>query len=256
MEYAACVVPAAPVRKRATHKCEMVNQLLFGETMEVLKIKKEEWLKVRSLHDKYEGWIQVNMVEPIEESLAKEYNSWVVGEIINTLHPGEIKMDVSVGSSLLGYEGGEGRFGNFEYQFWDTCYRRNDVRPQPDIIKQLVQVWMNAPYMWGGRTPLGVDCSGFTQVIFKMMGIDLWRDAYLQAEQGIKIDSLTDVQCGDLAFFNDKKNRIDHVGILLNEQQIIHSSGKVRIDSIDDKGITNTDTGKKTHRLKIIRRFW
>lgn len=256
MDYAACVVPAAPVRKKATHKCEMVNQLLFGETMEVLKIKNGEWLKVRSLHDKYTGWIRMNMVEPVEESFAKGYNEWVVGELINTLHQGDRQMNVSVASSLLGYADGEGKFGNFEYQFWDTCYRRNDAIPQPELVKQLVHVWLNAPYMWGGRTPLGVDCSGFTQVIFKMMGIDLWRDAYLQAEQGIKIHSLSDVQYGDLAFFIDRKARIEHVGIILNDQEIIHSSGKVRIDNVDAEGIVNTDTGKLTHRLKTIRRYW
>ncbi len=256
MEFAACAVPATPVRKKATHQSEMVNQLLFGETMEVLKIKKKEWLKVRSLHDKYEGWVRSNTIEPIEETLTKENNVWVTAELVNAVEVAETIIHVPIGASLLGYAEHAGNFGNFQYRFFHNCYARNEMRPQATLVKQLVQPWMHAPYMWGGRTPMGVDCSGFTQLVFKMMGIDLWRDSYLQAEQGIKINSITDAQCGDLAFFDDNKERIVHVGIMLNENEIIHASGKVRIDMIDEEGIRNTDTGERTHKLKTIRRYW
>jgi gamma-D-glutamyl-L-lysine dipeptidyl-peptidase len=115
--------------------------------------------------------------------------------------------------------------------------------------------WLNAPYMWGGRTVLGVDCSGFVQVNYKMMGIDLPRDAWQQAQEGKAVKKLKDAQTGDLAFFNDKEE-IVHVGILLNNEQIVHASGKVRIDLIDRKGIINADTGKRTHQLEAIRRCW
>jgi gamma-D-glutamyl-L-lysine dipeptidyl-peptidase len=256
MEFAACVVPATAVRKKPSHKSEMINQLLFGETMEILKTKKEQWLKIRGTIDKYEGYVRANVIEPIEAIEAQDYNAWVAGDLINVLQVGEQKMNVSVGSSLLGLLEGEGKIGKMEYHFWESCYRRNDVRPQPELIEQLTKPWLNSPYLWGGRTPMGVDCSGFVQIVFKMMGIDLWRDAYLQAEQGIKINKLEDVQCGDLAFFTDSKGRIMHVGILLNENEIIHASGKVRIDTIDGEGISNTSTGNRTHKLKTIRRYW
>jgi len=109
--------------------------------------------------------------------------------------------------------------------------------------------------MWGGRTPLGVDCSGFVQVNYKMMGIDLPRDAWQQAQEGKPVKKLKDAQAGDLVFFDDR-DEIVHVGILLNNEQIVHASGKVRIDTIDKKGIINVDTDKRTHRLEAIRRLW
>lgn len=256
MEYAACVVPATAVRLKPSHKSEMINQLLFGEAVEILKIKKEEWYRVRGTVDKYEGYIRSNVLESINDELVEESNVWVAGDIMNSLQIKEQKMNVPIGSSLPGLVEGEGKIGNMEYHFWELCYRRKESRPQPDLIEALTKPWLNAPYLWGGRTPFGVDCSGYAQVVFKMMGIDLWRDAYLQAEQGIKINKLSEVQCGDLAFFNDKKGRIMHVGILLNENEIIHASGQVRIDTIDTEGISNSSTGKRTHKLKIIRRYW
>ena len=100
----------------------------------------------------------------------------------------------------------------------------------------------------------GVDCSGFVQVNFKMMGIDLPRDAWQQAQEGRMVNKLKETVCGDLAFFDDKEE-IVHVGILLGNEQIIHSSGKVRIDTIDKKGIINSDTGKRSHSLRVIKRY-
>ena len=115
--------------------------------------------------------------------------------------------------------------------------------------------WLNAPYLWGGRSILGVDCSGFVQVNFKLMGIDLPRDAWQQAQTGEPVKKLKDAVKGDLAFFDDK-DEIVHVGILLGTDSIIHASGKVRIDSMDKKGITNNETGKRTHSLRAIRRLF
>ena len=254
MEYVACAVPAAPIRKKASHKSEMTNQLLFGETMQVIKNKKQ-WLKIRSTHDHYQGWIRSNQVEEISEELAYGYTNWITAELLNPVLVSGIKMNVSIGSSLLGYSEREGQFGNFKYQYFEKSYKRNEIVPDESLVTNLTNQWLHSPYLWGGRTPMGVDCSGFVQVVFKMMGADLPRDARQQAKQGSKINKLQNAFCGDLAFFHDDEE-IVHVGIVLNESEIIHASGKVRIDQIDKKGIINSDTGQRTHRLKSIRRYW
>jgi len=253
MEYVACIVPAAPVRKKTSHKTEMVNQLLFGEMMRVIKMKKN-WVNIQTVHDNYEGWIRNNLVEPVEEN---SLNSFIVaGELINTIITGGSKMIIPIGSNLPGLHAGEGGFGKFNYVFKGFAFNRNEAKPDERLMMQLTSSWLNAPYLWGGRTPLGVDCSGFVQVIFKLAGLDLLRDAWQQAEQGMKVKNLEVAQCGDLAFFDNNKGKITHVGIIINPSRIIHASGKVRIDTIDKKGITNGDTGKRTHSLTAIRRYW
>ena len=254
MEYVACAVPAAPIRKKASHKSEMTNQLLFGETMQVIK-NKNQWLKILSMHDHYEGWIRSNQVEKISEELAIGKANWITAELLNPIQLSGSKMNVSIGSSLLGYLQQNGQFGNLKYQFFEKSYNRKEIVPDESLVTHLAKQWLHSPYLWGGRTPLGVDCSGFVQVVFKMMGVELARDAWQQSKQGKKISKLQNASLGDLAFFHDDEE-IVHVGILLSVSEIIHAAGKVRMDQIDKKGIINADTGQRTHRLKIIRRYW
>jgi len=123
-----------------------------------------------------------------------------------------------------------------------------------NAIKKLACIFVNTPYLWGGRSVFGVDCSGFTQVVFKCMTVPLLRDAHQQATQGETVQELEEVRCGDLAFFDNEAGRITHVGILFDSNTIIHASGKVRIDTIDKSGILNSETGQRTHKLRIIKR--
>jgi len=253
MEYAAVIVGAAPVRCKARHESEMANQLLFGETVKVLKEKKGLWAKVRSFHDGYEGWMIKSQLLETDEHLAKLNIEYVSTGFLNLIHFKEMTIRIPLGASLPRFADGQGMIGDLPYHIEGSYGKRNEQKPNAELIKQLTFQWLNAPYQWGGRTMLGVDCSGFVQVNYKMMGIDLPRDAWQQAQQGEAVRKLKEAVCGDLAFFDDREE-IVHVGILLGDGKIIHTSGKVRIDTIDKKGIINSDTGKRTHSLRVIKR--
>ncbi len=255
MEYAVVIVPAAPVRRKPNHRREMVNQLLFGETVKVLREKGELWVKVRSLHDDYEGWMTRNLLQEVTEAKANSPSVFVAADLLNVITVNDIKTIIPQGSTLPQFENGAGQIGDFAYLLATGYRQRDKMAPSGELIETQAMQWLNAPYQWGGRTILGVDCSGFVQVNFKMIGIDLPRDAWQQAQEGEPVKKLKDAQKGDLAFFDDK-DEIVHVGILLSPETIIHASGKVRIDSMDKKGIINSDTGKRTHSLKAIRRIF
>lgn len=255
MEYAIVNVPAAPVRRKPMHYQEMVSQLLFGEAVEVLKTKGDLWVKIRSLHDGYEGWMTNTMLDEIDEAAAHTRSVFATTDILAPVKFGDKIMNIPVGSSLPFFEGGKGKLGNSEFEFTGNYCRRDEQQPGPELLHQLTLPWLNAPYLWGGRTPLGVDCSGFAQVIYKLMGIDLPRDTWQQAQEGKAVGKFKDAQPGDLVFFDNKED-IVHVGILLGRDQIIHASGKVRMDGINKKGIINAESGKRTLRLRAIRRMW
>jgi len=233
----------------------MVNQLLFGETVKILKTKDDLWVKVCSLHDNYEGWMTNTMLEEMDEATANTRSSCATADIISRVKINDKMMNIPVGSSLPFFGEGMGKLGKTEFEFTGNYCKRDEQQPGAELLQQLVLPWLNAPYLWGGRTPLGVDCSGFVQVIYKLMGIDLPRDTWQQAQEGKAVRKFKEAQPGDLAFFDNKED-IVHVGILLGDEKIIHVSGKVRIDGINKKGIVNMGTGKRTLRLKAIRRLW
>lgn len=250
MEFAVVTIPAAPVRRKARHKAEMVNQLLFGDMVKVLKTKDNKWLKVRSLYDDYEGWLTQHMLSPVDKATAKDSHTQVSTSLLAKAELYEHPLHIPAGSSLWLLGKTETQF-RFSGSSWDI----SKIVPTSEMVIQLSMEWLNAPYLWGGRTVLGVDCSGFAQVIFKLMGIRLPRDAWQQAQKGQAVKRLKDALTGDLAFFDDK-DEIVHVGILLGNDKIVHASGKVRIDSIDKDGIIQAETGERTHKLRAIRRFW
>ena len=253
MEYAIIRVPAAALRRKPGHPREMVNQLLFGEAVKVLRTKNEQWVKVRSLHDDYEGWLTSSMLIPASKEAVKMNHPVVTTGLLDSLMIGEEKMMIPAGSTLPFFEAGKGKLGEMEFVFNGYSRDRFSQEPATAWIIQLAKTWLHAPYLWGGRTILGVDCSGFVQVIFKQAGIDLPRDAWQQAQIGKPVKKLEDALPGDLAFF-DNRESIVHTGILLGNGEIIHASGSVRIDDINSRGIINRETGKRTARLRAIRR--
>jgi hypothetical protein len=259
MQFAACVVSVVPVRKSPAHESEMVNQLLFGETMEVLETAANDWYRIRSSHDQYEGWVSALQVEMVNEDEVVSPNESFIVEpagIAEPIHTDRGVMYLPFGSSLARFDGKEGMIGNFRYRYeGNTARQRNKTFTDLNKLQRLVEIWIQAPYLWGGRTMMGVDCSGLIQVIFKVVGIDLFRDASQQATQGVTVDFLQQAQCGDLAFFDDESGNIYHVGILLNTNEIVHASGQVRKDNIDNTGIFNKELRRHTHRLRIIKRL-
>jgi hypothetical protein len=254
MEYALCSVSAAAVRSKPDHRSEMTNQLLFGETVLILE-SKEEWYKIRSLYDDYEGWVTHHMFENIDEKTALGPLPFVSTGLLNPVTLPDQLVNLPMGSSLTGFDVETRLLWDGLHKYHGT-YRNVQQSFNTDLLWQVIHLWINAPYLWGGRTFLGVDCSGFVQVVFKVLGIRLLRDAYQQAEQGNPIQSFEKLSVGDLAFFHNAKGKIIHVGIVLTDQKIIHASGKVRIDKLDEKGIIRRENGKRTHELHSMRRYF
>jgi cell wall-associated NlpC family hydrolase len=140
--------------------------------------------------------------------------------------------------------------------FKGNVWNPEEIKFSAKILKQIAFKFLNTSYLWGGKSVFGIDCSGYAQMTYKFLNNQLPRDAWQQAEQGTLVNFLQEAQCGDLAFFDNEEGRITHVGILLNDHEIIHSSGKVRIDKIDTDGILNLETKQRTHKLRIIKRYF
>lgn len=251
MKYAICCLAAAPVRKEPSHRSEMVNQILFGETMEVLE-RREEWIFIKSTFDQYEGWLTDHFISLLEGDLPNQ--EYVTSEIINIVELNNIPTYIPMASSLTGFNPDTRKLWNESFQFNNNSFLK--AKPfNMESFEKTLNSWLNVPYLWGGRTLMGVDCSGFVQNIFKMGGIVLHRDAYLQESQGIIVNNLENVMPGDLAFFHNQSGKVIHVGIILNDGKIIHSSGKVRIDTFNENGIINSETGLKTHEFHSVKSF-
>lgn len=252
MEYAICTVPAAPVRKEPSHRSEMTNQLLFGETLQVLE-EKDEWFRVKAMYDDYEGWLTWHLITPVDKLIAEKDHRYVTDVLTNPINFSDQLISVPMGSFLAGFDEDTRFLWDQRYEYYGS-YQDTASGFDPDLLIRTIDTWLNAPYLWGGKTFMGVDCSGFVQTVYKLLGIKLKRDAYQQAEQGSVVENLSEAEEGDLAFFHNDSGRIIHVGILLEGAQIVHASGKVRIDPIDEMGIENREVGKRTHHLHSIRR--
>ncbi|NIG54253.1 C40 family peptidase [Chitinophaga sp. Cy-1792] len=255
MPYAVVTVPVAPLRMEWAHRSEMISQLLWGECVEILASAAGGWVQVRNQYDDYIGWATESHLQPIDELFYKLPVTGYLPEWSNEVIFNGQPMMVPFGC-LVKCQGGSSNWGQSVVNI-PANLATTDVpaAQRATVIRDAAMKYLNTAYLWGGRSVFGVDCSGLTQNTFKLAGIELWRDAYQQATQGNAVDFLQEAQLGDLAFFDNEEGRITHVGILLNDQEIIHSSGKVRIDPIDNQGIINRDTGIRTHKLRIIKRL-
>jgi cell wall-associated NlpC family hydrolase len=236
----------------------MISQLLFGECAEWLQ-DSGDFYQVRCRYDGYIGWVQKVQVSALPTGildtavvLPQAGKGWVnVNGYALELSPGsEFYYRASVKSQWVkaGLEAGPYRFQ----------YLR---QPEPialsaaAIIAQ-ARLYLGASYLWGGKSIWGIDCSGLVQMAYKAAGLFVPRDAWQQAEGGDVVSFIQEAAPGDLAFFDNAEGRITHVGILISNDQILHASGQVRIDSIDHHGIIHSATGQRTHQLRVIKRFF
>lgn len=255
MSYAVCCVPVAPVRREPDHKAEMMSQLLFGECC-TINTTSEGWIKITCKADGYEGWCQLAHVQLIDAAVYNDDAPALAADWINELdYNGQIMM-VPFGSSLPAMHNRKMIWKENEITCEGEIWKPVKAKREVETITQIAFTFINTPYLWGGRSVFGTDCSGFTQMVFKFLNYSLLRDAWQQATQGELVNFLQEARCGDLAFFDDAEGNIIHVGLLLNEHEIIHSSGSVRIDKIDNQGIMNASTGVRTQKLRIIKRYF
>jgi len=258
VEYGICKLSVIPCREDPSDKSEMVSQILFGETFEILQ-RQGNWLLVKTALDGYESWIDRKQYKEISASAYEGLNrnpSTCASDLVQLIihKKSKVMQPILIGSSLPNYHRGSIAFADEVFEFdGDICSPENPNKQE--LIKENCQTFLNAPYLWGGRSPFGIDCSGFTQVIFKMIGISLKRDAYQQAEQGQTLSFVEEAETGDIAFFDNEEGHIVHVGIIIGANQIIHASGKVRIDKLDHQGIYNAEMRDYSHKLRLIKRM-
>lgn len=251
MKYGISNLSIVPVRAESSDTSEMVSQILFGEQYQILEERKK-FSRIRISHDKYEGWICNKQVTEVEKTVydnlidSKKYYTTDVLDIIKS----DSFQTIVMGSVLPNLKKGEFLLNNIHYTFEGD---HTKLKKDKSILVEHAMMYLNTPYLWGGRTPFGIDCSGFSQIVYRLSGIDIPRDAYQQSEIGTTLSFIEESEAGDLAFFDNNDGKIIHVGIILENNHIIHASGKVRIDRIDQQGIFNMEQGTHTHQLRLIK---
>ncbi len=228
-----CTVSVAAIRAEQSHQSEMTSQLLYGETVEILQ-NKGKFVKVKMHFDGYEGWIDSQQIVEISDDYFNERKTELVANTVQMYNTSQGPILLSMGSEV-------------------NSEKTDPVFLNLETMTATAKQFLNVPYLWSGRSFFGIDCSGFVQLIYKAHGISLPREAQQQSEIGEVLSFVEESKPGDLAFFEDEEGRICHVGMMLADHEIIHASGKVRIDSLDSTGIFNKELNKHTHKLRFLR---
>lgn len=258
MNYGIALTAIVAIRKEPAEQSEMTSQLLFGEMYRVLS-EQERWIRITTCYDKYEGWISKEQHHEMDET---EYRQLTLPvrmvlpvKYAEAIPENEIPFTIVAGSDLTGYnkETQNIRIGNLTYRI--TGYSGEEYPGSKESILKTAKQFLNTAYLWGGRSLFGCDCSGFVQTVFKINNVFLPRDAIQQSKCGTVINSLDKAEPCDLVFFKNEKQNVHHVGILISPAEIIHSSGCVRIDAVDKKGIFNITVQRYTHTSLFIRRI-
>lgn len=248
MQYGICNLSIVPVRIQPADTAEMVTQLLYGEYFKILE-ERGKWSRIRIAFDSYEGWISNRQLLKIGED---DYENFLdssriySSDLIEFVSEEAGNLVAIPMGSVLNYVSQK----NYDFEGNILSGKRDK-----DSIVETALLYLNTPYLWGGKTPFGIDCSGLTQMVYMLNGYFLLRDSFQQATQGVPLSFIEESEPGDLAFFDDSEGVINHVGIMMNDNYIIHVDGKVRIDRIDHSGIFNVDLKKHTHQLRVIKKI-
>lgn len=249
MQFGICPLSIVPVRSNPDDTAEMVSQVLYGEHFKVLEPRKL-WSRIRIAFDNCEGWVSNHQINFIEEhtfdTLEKSKNSKCSGELISFVETtASILLPITIGSSP------QNAFLMSHVFVSDD----NTTKNNKESLVQTALLFLNAPYLWGGKTPFGIDASGLTQMVYKINGYKLLRKVSEQAGQGNPLSFIEESEPGDLAFFDNDNGEIYHVGIIMAHNHIIHVDGKVRIDRLDHTGIFNSDEGIYSYQLRVIKKI-
>ncbi|MBO0340180.1 MAG: C40 family peptidase [Bacteroidota bacterium] len=248
MQYGICPLSIVPIRTNPDDCAEMSSQLLYGEHFKVLEARKK-WSRIRTAYDNFEGWIPNNQLKLIAEDVYKHIEALEPQKICSDVVSHICTRDGMLQPIIMGSMINSPEL--LEHTF--EGHISTDKNPKDSLVDTAI-MYLKAPYLAGGKTPFGIDCSGFTQMVYKINGYTLARTAEEQSKQGEALSFIEESEPGDLAFFDDNEGIIDHVGIILKDNYIIHVNGHVRIDRIDHTGIFNSEEKLYTHQLRVIKK--
>ncbi len=242
-----------PLRSGPSHRDEMLSQVLFGEKYIILD-SSGHWLKVETKFDNYQGWIDLNHLQHTEDNNNKSA-AHVLNKSLLCYKNDNTKLVLEPGCEIYNpdYDNKKFAIGNNIYTT-DNNFNKSHLTTSSSFT-DLAMKFINSPYIWGGRIPSGIDCSGFTQLVYKIKGIAIPRNSWQQAEAGSEISFIEETVPGDLVFFDNEHGRISHVGMIISRGLVIHASGRVRIDTIDHQGIFKKEIRGYSHHLRSIRRI-